>query len=257
MNLPAFKHTNPIIGDSFRTIYDTVNTQILLEKFVNLLMKNGDKLKASKILYKALETLYKKNVNSVIKANKKNIDNAIKANNKNVKHGKNAKNAKNVKNANNVFNVFKGNKKNANNVKNVTKNNKKNDNNGVKANKKNKKDDNPKFSSSIKFVFAKQLLVAAIYNVKPNVQVRAVKVAGRTHQVPAVLSEKKQHALAIKWLIESASINKKRGSNLDFSECLAIQLFQALRKFGKVRQKRDALHKLAESNRASLRFRWW
>lgn len=104
--------------------------------------------------------------------------------------------------------------------------------------------------------FAEKLLLQAIENVQPSVEVKSVKVSGRTYQVPAIVSKKRQQVLAIKWIIDLAR-KKQKNSNINFSECLALELFEALKKSGKAKQKRDLLHQLAESNRAYMRFKWW
>lgn len=105
-------------------------------------------------------------------------------------------------------------------------------------------------------VFARNLLFEAIENVKPSVEVRKVRKGGITYQVPAILSKKRQETLAIRWIIDAAK-NRKKNSKASFAECLALELTEASKKLGKPRQKRDELHKLAESNRAYIRFRWW
>lgn len=105
-------------------------------------------------------------------------------------------------------------------------------------------------------VFARNLIFEAIENVKPSVEVRKVRKGGITYQVPAIISKKRQETLAIRWIIHAAK-NRKKNSKTRFAECLALELTEASQKFGKPRQKRDELHKLAESNRAYIRFRWW
>jgi ribosomal protein S7 len=101
-----------------------------------------------------------------------------------------------------------------------------------------------------------QLVVQAIDNVKPNLEVRKVRIAGTTYLVPAIIPKKRQQTLAIKWLVESAR-SRKRGTNGSFAESLANELIDAFMKQGQARQKRDDLHKLAEVNRAYTRYRWW
>lgn len=105
-------------------------------------------------------------------------------------------------------------------------------------------------------MFARNLIFEAIENVKPSVEVRKVRKGGITYQVPAIIPRKRQEALAIRWIIDAAK-NRKKKSKIKFAECLALELTEASKKFGKPRQKRDELHKLAESNRAYIRFRWW
>jgi len=184
----------------------------LPEKFANLLMKNGGKLKAYNILYTALKILYIKTLNVL---------------NSTLKQG-----------AVGTMYVYKKSNKNHTQMKSRLSFPEK------------------KTSSYYQNASKKQLLFKAINNVKPSVEVRSVKVAGRTHQVPSVISQKRQQALAIRSIIQAAS-NRKKNSTLDFSECLATELFEALNNSGKIKQKRDALHKTAELNRASIRFKWW
>ena len=99
-------------------------------------------------------------------------------------------------------------------------------------------------------------LFKAIKNVKPSVEVRKVRKGGRIYQVPSLIPKKRQEALAIRWIIDAAKIRKKN-SKMSFAECLAIEFVEASKNQGKPRQKRDELHKLAELNRAYIRFRWW
>lgn len=118
----------------------------------------------------------------------------------------------------------------------------------------------PNFVSSAKQVkgaiFVRNLLFEAIENIKPSVEVRKVRKGGITYQVPALISKQRQETLAIRWIIDAAK-NRKKNSKMSFAECLALELTEASKKLGKPRQKRDELHKLAESNRAYIRFRWW
>lgn len=99
-------------------------------------------------------------------------------------------------------------------------------------------------------------LLQAINNVKPCLEVRKVRIGRRTYLVPAILSEKRQETLAIKWIIDASRAKKKNGK-YPFVEYLASELFDAYFKQGLARQKRNELHKLAQSNRAHTRYRWW
>ena len=96
----------------------------------------------------------------------------------------------------------------------------------------------------------------ALENITPSLEVRKVRVAGSTYIVPAVLTKKKQETLALKWLIESAK-KRQKNSKFDFSTCLADEVLDAAKKMGQARQKRDELHRLAQMNRAYIRYRWW
>jgi small subunit ribosomal protein S7 len=126
-------------------------------------------------------------------------------------------------------------------------------------NKKIEKDTDKKSSLAKQLVHnlsVLHFLSKAVENVTPSLEVRKVRVSGTTYLVPAILSKKRQQTIAIRWLIESAR-NKQKKSNGGFSECLADEIFDAYKKQGQARQKRDELHRLAEANRAYIRYRWW
>ena len=96
----------------------------------------------------------------------------------------------------------------------------------------------------------------SIENCMPNLEVRKVRVAGSTYLVPTMISKKKQESFAMRWIIEAARKRKKM-TKLSFSQCLADEIFDAFLKQGYARQKRDELNRLAEANRAYIRYRWW
>lgn len=95
----------------------------------------------------------------------------------------------------------------------------------------------------------------AILNVSPFLEVRKVRVSGKTRQIPSIIACNRQQTLAIRWLIEAAKNNKKK--NKTFADCLATEFLEAADKRGGARQKRNELHKVAHSNRTFLRYRWW
>jgi len=87
-------------------------------------------------------------------------------------------------------------------------------------------------------------------------ELRRVRKGGTTYQVPAIVSQKRQERLAIKWIIEAAE-KKKKKNNTCFSDCLVSEIMDAFNKTGQPRQKRDEQLKVAEYNRAYTRYRWW
>lgn len=187
-----FMNTNYSNSYSQNTIENRMD--ILFKKFANLLMKDGKKIKASKIIFTILLILQKRLQKELQKKN----------------------------NLGSVSHLGQD----------ITK-------------KEN-------FTNFELFGFVSQ----AIDNVTPSLEVRKVRVRGTTYLVPAVLSKKKQETLALKWLIESAK-KRQKNSKFDFSTCLADEIFDASRKSGQARQKRDELHRLAQMNRAYIRYRWW
>ena len=99
-------------------------------------------------------------------------------------------------------------------------------------------------------------LYQAVENVKPTLELRRVRKGGTTYQVPAIVKEKRGERLAIKWIIESAEKRKKKNKQC-FSNCLVREIMEAFNKTGQPRQKRDEQLKIAEYNRAYTRYRWW
>ena len=105
-------------------------------------------------------------------------------------------------------------------------------------------------------IVPESILDALIENVRPCIEIRKVRAARATYQVPAQIGKSKGQTLALRWIIEFA--NKAKVSNkISFPEALAEQLKLAFRKQGPVRERRSQLHRLAEANRSYMRYRWW
>ena len=96
----------------------------------------------------------------------------------------------------------------------------------------------------------------ALLNVRPLIEIRRVRVARATYQVPAQISRLKGETLAVRWIIEFAN-KKKQRDKTSLAQALALELASAYRKQGGPRQRRSELHKLAEANRSYIRYRWW
>ena len=100
------------------------------------------------------------------------------------------------------------------------------------------------------------ILTIIIENVRPCIEIRKVRVARATYQVPAQISRLKGETLALRWIIEFAN-RKKEKDKISLAQALAFELASAYRKQGGPRQRRSELHKLAEANRSNIRYRWW
>ena len=222
----------------------------LKNKFINLLMRNGEKSKASKLFADSL----------------KQVEEKRDVNNSTLK----------------VFDFFNTQKKQLLDLdQKQHKQKKENENNiinnpdRVKQNYQNKggqpvctpwrketrigKDKNKFKNSEEDFnndFLTNNILYQAVENVKPTLELRRVRKGGTTYQVPAIVSQKKQERLAIKWIIESAE-KKNKKNNKSFSNCLVSEILDAFNKTGQPRQRRDEQLKIAEFNRAYTRYRWW
>ena len=100
------------------------------------------------------------------------------------------------------------------------------------------------------------ILNVVVENVRPLIEIRKVRVARATYQVPAQISRFKGETLAVRWIIEFAN-KKKQKDKISLAQALAFELASAYRKQGGPRQRRSELHKLAEANRSYIRYRWW
>jgi ribosomal protein S7 len=213
------------------------------DKFINLLMIDGEKTKAFKLFYKTIYLLQKKLV--LTKKTKETLTELVEKINKNqkikIKKNKNLKLDLTLK--------FSINKSFINSLKKIDlkKSFEYDLNQDLNCYSSEDLTNSSKFSTP---------LYSIIQNVKPSIEVRKVRVARNRYQVPAIIPKKRQETLAIRWIIESGR-KRKQNTNKEFSECLAQEFVDSFNKQGQARQKRDDLHKTAESNRAFLRYRWW
>lgn len=189
----------------------------LKNKFINLLMRDGEKSKAYKLFadslkqieYRRLENT-KRKVFDFFTARKKHLCDRVQKQHKQKKEKKNKTTKISHRVEQDYYNVF-------------LKNN---------------------------------ILYQAVENVKPPLELRRVRKGGTTYQVPAIVSQKRQERLAIKWIIEAAE-KKKKKNNTCFSDCLVSEIMDAFNKTGQPRQRRDEQLKVAEFNRAYTLYRWW
>lgn len=97
-----------------------------------------------------------------------------------------------------------------------------------------------------------EVLDGALNNVKPSLEVRSRRVGGANYQVPVPVEDRRQEALAFRWIVTSA--RKSKGK--DFQVALAEELVSAFKGEGQaVRMKQDT-ERMAEANKAFAHFRW-
>lgn len=189
-------------------------------KFINLLMRNGEKSKAQKLFELSLNQLQSTNPFIVDENSGEFCERKNQNFFENFKDQNKKKSFKKISNTNESANI---------NI----------------------------LTRSKRDIFLKNnILYQAVENVKPYLELRKVRKGGTTYQVPAIVNQKRQTRLAIKWIIESAEKRKKKNSSC-FSNCLVREIVEAFNKTGQPRQKRDEQLKIAEYNRAYTRYRWW
>lgn len=92
----------------------------------------------------------------------------------------------------------------------------------------------------------------AIENIKPRVEVKSRRVGGSTYQVPVDVRPDRQNSLAFKWLINAA---RGRGGN-SMIERLSNEIIDAINNTGGAVRQKEAIHRMAEGNKAFAHFRW-
>lgn len=95
------------------------------------------------------------------------------------------------------------------------------------------------------------LLLGALENIRPKLEVKSRRVGGTTYQVPLEISFDRQQSLAFRWLVTAA--RSRRGS---MHENLAAEITDAYNNTGTVVKKKDDTHRMAQANRAFAHLRW-
>ena len=97
-----------------------------------------------------------------------------------------------------------------------------------------------------------ELVLGALENIRPKIEVKSRRVGGATYQVPVEVPFERQQSLAFRWVVNAA--NSRSGANM--SESLASELTDAYNNTGTVVKKREETHKMAQANRAFAHLRW-
>lgn len=97
-----------------------------------------------------------------------------------------------------------------------------------------------------------EVLLEAVKNVGPVLEVKPRRVGGSTYQVPVEVAPERQISLAQNWLLAAA--RSRPGKSM--AHKLADELMDAARGIGAAVKKREDTHKMAEANRAFAHYRW-
>jgi small subunit ribosomal protein S7 len=97
-----------------------------------------------------------------------------------------------------------------------------------------------------------ELLIGALENARPRLEVKSRRVGGATYQVPVEISYGRQESLALRWMVSAASARK--GTTM--KEALAAEIVDAYNNTGSVVKKKEDTHKMAQANRAFAHLRW-
>src|SRR5690554_4242741 len=96
------------------------------------------------------------------------------------------------------------------------------------------------------------ILIKALENVQPLVEVKSRRVGGATYQVPVEVRPARRNALAMRWLVE---YSRKRGEK-SMAQRLAGEILDAAESKGAAVKKREDVHRMAEANKAFSHFRF-
>jgi small subunit ribosomal protein S7 len=96
------------------------------------------------------------------------------------------------------------------------------------------------------------LMLGALENARPRLEVKSRRVGGATYQVPVEISFERQESLALRWIVDAAA-NRK---GIPMKEALAAELIDAYNNTGTVVKKKEDTHKMAQANRAFAHLRW-
>ena len=96
------------------------------------------------------------------------------------------------------------------------------------------------------------LLMGAMENARPKLEVKSRRVGGATYQVPVEISFERQESLALRWIVDAA--NGRKGTPM--REAIATEIIDAYNNTGSVVKKKEEMHKMAQANRAFAHLRW-
>lgn len=97
-----------------------------------------------------------------------------------------------------------------------------------------------------------ELVLGALENIRPKIEVKSRRVGGATYQVPIEVPFERQQSLAFRWVVNAASSRK----GTPMADALANELIDAYNNTGSVVKKREETHKMAQANRAFAHLRW-
>jgi small subunit ribosomal protein S7 len=97
-----------------------------------------------------------------------------------------------------------------------------------------------------------EVLIKAVDNIKPRVEVKSRRVGGATYQVPVEINRNRQLALALRWLVQFS--HARRG--MPMQKAMALEIMDAFRNEGNAVKKRDDTHKMAQANKAFAHYAW-
>jgi len=96
------------------------------------------------------------------------------------------------------------------------------------------------------------LLLGALENSRPKLEVKSRRVGGATYQVPVEIPYERQQSVAFRWMVIAARARK----GISMKDSLANEIIDAYNNTGSVVKKKDETHRMAQANRAFAHLRW-
>ncbi len=97
-----------------------------------------------------------------------------------------------------------------------------------------------------------EVFEAALENVMPQLECKAVRKGGATYQVPFEVRPERKQTLALRWLTTAS----RARSEATMKERLANELLDATNGMGNAFKKKEEMHRTAEANKAFAHYRW-
>ena len=99
---------------------------------------------------------------------------------------------------------------------------------------------------------ALEVFEAALENVMPQLECKAVRKGGATYQVPFEVRPERKQTLGLRWITNYS----RARSEATMKERLANEILDAINGLGGAAKKREDTHKMAEANKAFAHYRW-
>ena len=96
------------------------------------------------------------------------------------------------------------------------------------------------------------LMLGALENARPRLEVKSRRVGGASLQVPVEVRPDRRTALAMRWIISFSRARTEK----TMAERLAAELILASKGEGNTIKKKEDTHRMAEANRAFAHYRW-
>ena len=93
---------------------------------------------------------------------------------------------------------------------------------------------------------------AAMENIMPQLECKAVRKGGATYQVPFEVRPERKQTLALRWL----TMFSRQRSERTMKERLAAEIMDATNGLGNAVKRREEMHRTAEANKAFAHYRW-